>query len=295
MRLIIFVAFSACLLLFANLFTQAQQLVVYKGDMPNLVVFPQRMDKYHVIDSALFAITYEVGIINDTTNQNNTQKDIQILQIGKYISKSFSKLLFKADSLNTAAIKSGAESAPLFQEIVPPIEVYKNYPENKITNTYRTFAQGPIYLYEEDKIKFDWKILPDKKKYLTYTCQKATTTFRGRTYEAWFSTDIPISEGPYKFTGLPGLILEIQDTKGQYVYKCIGIQKLKTKLPIKMWSWQYVSTTREKLNASLIRMYKSPIGFLNSIGIQIMKMNENRMLEPGDLNYSCPYNPIELE
>ena len=49
-----------------------------------------------------------------------------------------------------------------------------------------------------------------------YKCKKATTNFRGRDYIAWFSEDIPINDGPFKFNGLPGLIVEIYDTEAKY-------------------------------------------------------------------------------
>lgn len=42
-----------------------------------------------------------------------------------------------------------------------------------------------------------------------YSCQKATTTFRGREFNVYFAKDIPIADGPWKLNGLPGLILEV--------------------------------------------------------------------------------------
>lgn len=58
-----------------------------------------------------------------------------------------------------------------------------------------------------------WKISQDEAKEIGgFACEKAVATFRGRTYEAWFSPDVPVSSGPFKFFGLPGLILEIKST-----------------------------------------------------------------------------------
>lgn len=57
--------------------------------------------------------------------------------------------------------------------------------------------------------KFDWKIEEETKKISNYNCQKASITFRGRDFTVYFTTDISVSDGPLKFTGLPGLILEI--------------------------------------------------------------------------------------
>lgn len=60
-----------------------------------------------------------------------------------------------------------------------------------------------------------WELLPEKKRFGTYECQKAKGAFRGRVYEVWYTLDIPISSGPFKLGGLPGLILEAQSTDGQ--------------------------------------------------------------------------------
>ena len=59
--------------------------------------------------------------------------------------------------------------------------------------------------YTESLPHFSWNITEEQKTIDNYVCQKATCTFGGRTYEAWFAPDIPISDGPWKFYGLPGL------------------------------------------------------------------------------------------
>lgn len=69
------------------------------------------------------------------------------------------------------------------------------------------------------------------KSDVLYTCVKATAKFRGRTYEAWFASDIPIFNGPWKFGGLPGLILSLTDSKNEYHFECIGIENLKNRNP----------------------------------------------------------------
>ena len=63
--------------------------------------------------------------------------------------------------------------------------------------------------------RLDWVIQDETKKIGSNVCQRATCTFRGRNYIAWFATDINIGAGPYKFQGLPGLILEVTDDQGK--------------------------------------------------------------------------------
>lgn len=70
-------------------------------------------------------------------------------------------------------------------------------------------------LIKEEIPKIDWQIVDEFKSLNTIKCQKATGYFRGRIYTVWFTNEIPISFGPWKLQGLPGLILEVQDNKNQ--------------------------------------------------------------------------------
>ncbi|MCD1118910.1 GLPGLI family protein [Chryseobacterium turcicum] len=74
--------------------------------------------------------------------------------------------------------------------------------------------------------KMNWKLLNDTKIDGQYTLQKATTNFGGRNWIAWFSKDVNLSEGPYKFRGLPGLIFEIEDDKNNFIFKLSKSMKL---------------------------------------------------------------------
>ena len=48
--------------------------------------------------------------------------------------------------------------------------------------------------------------------------------YEGKKYYAWFSTEIPINNGPFVFNGLPGLILKIQNEDSSYVITAKGIK-----------------------------------------------------------------------
>ena len=103
-------------------------------------------------------------------------------------------------------------------------KIYKIYPD--MTEQYVDRISRNLFAYEE-KIKFDWKILSDKEKIGEYNTQKATTEFGGRTWTAWFTTDIPFQDGPYKFYGLPGLIVKIEDLDKNYSWLLSGNKILK--------------------------------------------------------------------
>ncbi|WP_449400375.1 GLPGLI family protein [Chryseobacterium wanjuense] len=73
-----------------------------------------------------------------------------------------------------------------------------------------------------------------KKEINKMNVQKATLNFGGRIWEAWFSTDIPISDGLYKFHGLPGLIVKMEDSTSTHIFELVSTQKIKGTLSKKI-------------------------------------------------------------
>ncbi|WP_347219432.1 GLPGLI family protein [Chryseobacterium sp.] len=102
-------------------------------------------------------------------------------------------------------------------------KIVKTYPEMK--EQYIDRVSMNLFGYD-DPIKFSWNILPEKQKIGEYNTQKATTEYGGRTWTAWFSSDIPFQDGPYKFYGLPGLIVKIEDTEKNYSWMLSGNKKI---------------------------------------------------------------------
>src|SRR5690625_1098619 len=114
---------------------------------------------------------------------------------------------------------------------------------------YRDF-KGDSLAISENIPKLNWHIdAATTKKIGAYKAQKATVKFRGRTYRAWFTPEIPAFFGPWKFTGLPGLILEIEDQTQTYQWVVTHIEtrdrdlsgiKISYENPAKMSLKEYV-------------------------------------------------------
>jgi hypothetical protein len=96
---------------------------------------------------------------------------------------------------------------------------------------------------------FGWQIMQEKKKIEGYECFKAISKpFRGRTYIAWFCPEIPIPDGPWKLCGLPGLILEAQDEKGEvkFIAQKVELQTDNFKVENKLLTTGYPVLTWEE-------------------------------------------------
>ena len=59
-----------------------------------------------------------------------------------------------------------------------------------------------------------------------FKCKLAKTTFKGRSYFAWYTIEIPINSGPYKFNGLPGLVVELFDSKKHYHFQLLSVKEI---------------------------------------------------------------------
>ena len=215
------------------------KIVVYLLLLTSLAV--QATAREPMIDRAHMKCLYRYVYTFDTL-KNELRDDLLILQIGKEVSKCYSYYTFQCDSLRRTP--DGAKVwSELFRRAIekdgiygdfPHVRmstyVYKNYPTGQMTITDRISLQD--YCYVDSLHTQTWTMGDSTREVLGYTCQQATADFRGRRWTAWFATDIPVSDGPWKLGGLPGLILEAYDEGQQHVFTAVGLERVKDELII---------------------------------------------------------------
>lgn len=208
-----------------------------------------------VIDTIKFKCSYEYKYLLDTTatsNKKYSRLDILHLQIGSKSSKCFSYRTYQIDSISAYGDyhkyiddimrkvydEVHGDRKMWKRELVKKMPVrgmstlvFKNHPDGKVTVLDNIFTDN--FQYEDDINPQEWDLQEDSvKTILGHECQKATCNFRGREWTAWFALDVPISDGPWKFSGLPGLIMEVYD-KGVQHYFCInGLQQADSAEPL---------------------------------------------------------------
>ena len=145
--------------------------------------------------------------------------------------------------------------------------MFKNYPiKNILTYTVKNLR---FFRYEEPMTTPKWEMINGDTVIVGYHCKKAKTTFRGRTWIVWYTLDIPYRDGPWKLFDLPGLILKANDTKGDFIFNCIGIEKGNMR-PIVPRKVKYLKSTPEEIE-------KNERLFLSDFDAYIAKMGFPKM------------------
>ncbi len=220
-----------------------------------MVVMGSAMDQAKIdsLDQATVRCYYVV-VKRKTDQSKPARVDTMALDIGANVSLFYDPSKLLQDSLSSAVLSqinpstirnitvlknNNAQDLSSYPGTTSEIryddgesaKFYKDKVKNEITVIDR---MSYSYMYEDAIGILPWKIRTDTMTVLSHSCQKAELHFRGRDYIAWFSPDIPINDGPWKFMGLPGLILKVEDSQQLFSFEMIGIQHLTFSTPILM-------------------------------------------------------------
>lgn len=169
---------------------------------------------------------YEYKYVSDSLNRDKIESELMALDVSDKFSKFYSYDNFKYDSISKSNVDKGISDSNLkLKKSKNSSIIIKDYPDFSIFMISRI---GQIKYNIKDNRTLNWKILPENDTLGNFKIQKAETEFAGRKWTAWFTTEIPIQEGPHKFRGLAGLILKIYDSTNSHIFTLAGIQKLKT-------------------------------------------------------------------
>lgn len=240
-----------------------------------------------------YKFTYSVSKQPDINNNNLIDTENMSLFVGTKSSIYISPTKLIIDAARTAIVKKGGSIYDL-------IDIKKKYPKNKIQSSIKKNYSAKNFIYQNDLITktfqfnkiplpiFNWKITNTTKTLLGYKCQLATLTYKGRDYKAWFSTAIPIQDGPWKFYGLPGLIFKIADTQNHYSFVLKEIKKETKKMPQQKAGKKVIKVTSKTY-------LKSVKAVFNQIAERSLGESRVKMKKAAKSIGTKKGNPIELE
>lgn len=244
-----------------------------------------------------FVYQYRCCVDTTETLEDNFTSDDMLLQIGTNGLSKFSS--FKNLTVDSIIMRSTSEQIgkAASEGILTNGEfmtIYKNYPDGKLTHTEKICMDW--FRYEEDMPALDWELTDSVSNVLGYECQSAKCIFRGREWTVFYTEDIPLSEGPWKLYGLPGLIMKASDENGHYTFECIGI-KSKANRPITIYKVPFNKVTRKDYYDTRHRYEINPYAYAEATtGYHVTVTDEsgNPSLDAYD-PIEIPYDYLELD
>lgn len=244
-----------------------------------------------VLDTAQMEVIY-VHITEDPI-LNDRRVDYEMLTIGDNFNHYGGYGDYQLDSISR--VDPDFNCAPTFEDFrtlrreLEPITLQMTTDRQASEMNYYGKIFINYYRYSEPIPEIEWILDDETEEVMGYECRKATATWRGRDWTAWYS-EIPVDAGPWKFQGLPGLILKLEDSKGEHMFEAVGTKN--EVFPFGYRQGLYCKTTREKYEEGL-KDYKLNAGkmMLESGMVQPTSDSEMEFLK----NRRMFYNPIELE
>ncbi len=166
--------------------------------------------------------------------------------------------------------------------------LYKDYTKNEMYS--KDLIGFKLFTIKDSINIINWEIKNKKKEILGYTCTLAESSFRGRIYQVWFTTQL-IAGGPWKLDGLPGMILKADSKDGYCSFEATKIKISKqedntidTTNPYlqekKFYSW---TEFKKKYKEKAIKMSKYNPG--SSIIMVAPRLRRERYIEKKDTDY----------
>ena len=175
--------------------------------------------------------SYDYSFVKDTLNKQEITKELMNLDILKEGSVFYSRDVYVSDSIVNAYFDNQIKTTGSMNVDTKLLsqrkgnvkyKILKKYPDFKVFSALKIGMDS--YKVADDR-KIVWKILPERQKIGEFNAQKATTEFAGRQWVAWFTSELPFQDGPYKFHGLPGLIVKLEDHTKTHQFELIGVSK----------------------------------------------------------------------
>ncbi|MBQ8737227.1 MAG: GLPGLI family protein [Bacteroidaceae bacterium] len=266
-------------------------------------IYDRGFSKMDVLDTTQMRVRY--AFCAEKIDDPLTYIDLQRLDVGRHIRKYYSEFVYLNDSLRMiwADANPNAGSAPNWLSVKS--RNYDQWSEYEWSDYFfedgqlTEYCQMPTWLhrynskYTEPIPKQKWTLTNETQTIIGYECQKATCRFRGRDFEAWFTTDIPVECGPWKFGGLPGLILKVYDKGRLYTFEAIGIETQKYPVTRFRSFKDYTNYSREKV-WKLQRSFHE--NWFKAVDYRKGTIDASGNFVVGEaVSVHTPYEPLELE
>ncbi|MPS65020.1 MAG: hypothetical protein DI622_00320 [Chryseobacterium sp.] len=251
-----------------------------------------------------FCFSQKISFIYETKSKLNSEKADDVYSEKMILDLKNNTSIFRdLQDKQSDSVKLNNGNGRYKMGVENQFYIKKNLTQKKIEKVL-TYL-GTDYLLPIEEI-LNWKISSEQKMIGKYKSQKAEANYGGRNWIAWFTTELPFSDGPYVFSGLPGLIVSIQDSNNEYSFNLVEVKKggnifdARTKTVKIDWK-KYESLAKSyfndpydintKLAMGKIVTFTGPNGIAMDISVKTKEMQKSILQEnnPIELNHKINY------
>ena len=242
--------------------------------------------------SALYRYTRIVPKSTDTLRWANLRMQVgkrYVKQMDMHLHYIAMDWLIKEESSNIDSLTKQSGNGPT-NIFVDMIYDRKDRVMNVVCGDYINGDAGMSY--QQALPTIEWKLQPEQQTISGYECYTAMGEYGGRTWNVWYAPEIPINVGPWKLSGLPGLIIKATND-ANHSFELIELDT--KKMPI----YEYVYDTRDLKTVDKFfryerNLYTQPFETIsNGADLMIITTDKKGKMIQQDKTWSVPYNPIE--
>lgn len=253
------------------------------------------------IGESVLRIEYELLAVSDTMSTTK-YRDKVICLVGNEIYWTFGESSWVSNMRATCQL-TGSLDANKYNRSEGCTEIFAS-------SVYRDLSTGNLincglipeirntmFRYDETLPEMNWELTGESEEVAGYVCQKAVTKYAGRVWAVWFSPEVPVDCGLWKFNGLPGLIMKAADSKEEYVFTLTCMEQKQEN--ITRYPQREKIVSRKEYRKAEKNSHDDPILVSKGADGYLLIMSRSRNLTGDEIftsgHFLYPYNPIELE
>ncbi len=242
--------------------------------------------------------------MRDTTKRNVYSNTVLLLFFNNEESYCISNDRFYNDSIkiegyekllegNSAEIATKITKSPLnMRSTSDNYLIRKDYGKKSITYFNYVVFEEMYYKEQMDDVK--WKLVDSTATILGFECRMAKKKYLGRNYTAFYAPSIPVQDGPLKFGGLPGLIIQLKDDLNEVDIYLTDL-KPSTEQVRFFQSSNPIKTERKKLYDLLIEAYLDPSRWTEHLNVRVREEDKIALIRRRQEALKAVNNRLEKE
>ena len=236
-------------------------MLFYEYETMKLFLIVLLIFESFILNGQNFSVLYELRVKDNKGSAKTLIYSLDILKNESVFRSSYQKT---SDSLLTKKGYGYGYSTNIDEQIY----IQKNIKTKEIRKVIVSpIMRDRIFIKIPDSLK--WNIFAENRKIGSLNCKKIETEYGGRHWTGWFTEDIPILDGPYVFNGLPGLIIQINDTEQIFDFQVINIINNKEEN-------LYIPKKGKKVSLEIFNKirqdyYNDPFSYVKLIGAKAME------------------------